>query len=84
MVMLLKDLLGYDVWSRRKLNMPNQALAPPYTPGFGRRPPVVAGRDALVDDVARVLDTDAEHPRFCRAPLMGVWDQEIPVEKLLK
>jgi hypothetical protein len=43
--------------------------APPYTPGFGRRPPVVAGRDALVDDVERVLDVGPEHPRFCRALL---------------
>ena len=49
--------------------MAKQALAPPYTPGFGRRPPVVAGRDALIDDVARVLETGPEHPRFCRALL---------------
>ena len=49
--------------------MANQAPAPPYTPGFGRRPPVVAGRDALVDDVARVLEVGPEHPRFCRAVL---------------
>ena len=47
--------------------MANQAPPPPYTPGFGRRPPVVAGRDALVDDVARVLEVGPEHPRFCRA-----------------
>ena len=47
--------------------MPNQALGPPYTPGFGRRPPVVAGRDALVDDMARVLEAGPGHPRFCRA-----------------
>ena len=33
--------------------MANQVPAPPYTPGFGRRPPVVAGRDALLDDVER-------------------------------
>ena len=45
------------------------ASRPPYTPGFGRRPPVVAGRDALVDDVARVLEVGPEHPRFCRALL---------------
>jgi AAA ATPase domain len=49
--------------------MANQLSAPPYTPGFGRRPPVVAGRDALVDDVVRVLETGPEHPRFCRALL---------------
>ena len=49
--------------------MANQVSAPPYTPGFGRRPPVVAGRDALVDDVARVLEVGPEHPRFCRALL---------------
>ena len=49
--------------------MANQVPAPPYTPGFGRRPPVVAGRDALVDDVARVLEVGPEHPRFCRALL---------------
>ena len=47
--------------------MANQVPAPPYTPGFGRRPPVVAGRDALLDDVARVLEAGPEHPRFCRA-----------------
>ena len=47
--------------------MANQVLAPPYTPGFGRRPPVVAGRDALIDDMARVLEAGPEHPRFCRA-----------------
>jgi hypothetical protein len=29
----------------------------------------VAGRDALVDDVARVLEAGPEHPRFCRAVL---------------
>ena len=49
--------------------MANQLPPPPYTPGFGRRPPVVAGRDALVDDVARVLEVGPEHPRFCRALL---------------
>ena len=49
--------------------MAKQVPAPPYTPGFGRRPPVVAGRDALVDDVARVLELGPEHPRFCRALL---------------
>jgi hypothetical protein len=49
--------------------MANPVPAPPYTPGFGRRPPVVAGRDALVDDVERVLDVGPEHPRFCRALL---------------
>ena len=49
--------------------MAKQVLAPPYTPGFGRRPPVVAGRDALVDDVERVLEAGPEHPRFCRALL---------------
>ena len=42
---------------------------PPYTPGFGRRPPVLAGRDALVDDLSRVLEAGPEHPRFCRALL---------------
>jgi hypothetical protein len=47
--------------------MANQVPAPPYTPGFGRRPPVVAGRDALVDDMARALEVGPEHPRFCRA-----------------
>ena len=49
--------------------MAKQVLAPPYTPGFGRRPPVVAGRDALLDDVERVLEVGPEHPRFCRALL---------------
>ncbi len=49
--------------------MTNRVLAPPYTPGFGRRPPVLAGRDALVDDLARVLEVGPEHPRFCRALL---------------
>ena len=49
--------------------MANQVPAPPYTPGFGRRPPVVAGRDALLDDVERVLEVGPEHPRFCRAIL---------------
>ena len=49
--------------------MANQASAPPYTPGFGRRPPVVAGRDALLNDMARVLEVGPEHPRFCRALL---------------
>ena len=49
--------------------MANQMPAPPYTPGFGRRPPVVAGRDALLDDVERVLEVGPEHPRFCRAIL---------------
>ena len=49
--------------------MANQLPAPPYTPGFGRRPPVVAGRDDLVDDMARVLEAGPEHPRFCRALL---------------
>ena len=49
--------------------MANQLPAPPYTPGFGRRPPVVAGRDALQDDVERVLKVGPEHPRFCRAIL---------------
>ena len=43
------------------------ASRPPYTPGFGRRPPVVAGRDALVDDMARVLEAGSGHPRFFRA-----------------
>ena len=42
---------------------------PPYTPGLGWRPPVVAGRDALVDDLSRVLKAGPEHPRFCRALL---------------
>ena len=46
-----------------------EAPLPPYTPGFGRRPPVVAGRDALVDDLSRVLEAGPEHPRFCRALL---------------
>ena len=46
-----------------------EASLPPYTPGFGRRPPVVAGRDALVDDLSRVLEAGPEHPRFCRALL---------------
>ena len=49
--------------------MANQVPAPPYTPGSGRRPPVVAGRDGLVDDVERVLGVGPEHPRFCRAIL---------------
>ena len=49
--------------------MAKQAPAPPYTPGFGRRPPVVAGRDALLDDTARALELGPEHPRFCRALL---------------
>ena len=49
--------------------MANPVLPPPYTPGFGRRPPVVAGRDALVDDMARVLEVGPEHPRFGRALL---------------
>jgi AAA ATPase domain len=49
--------------------MANQVPAPPYTPGFGRRPPVVAGRDGLADDVARVLEAGPGHPRFCRAIL---------------
>ena len=49
--------------------MANQVPAPPYTPGFGRRPPVVAGRDALLDDVERVVEGGPEHPRFCRALL---------------
>ena len=53
----------------KRLTMANQAPAPPYTPGFGRRPPVGAGRGALVDDVARVLEAGPEHPRFCRAIL---------------
>jgi hypothetical protein len=51
---------------------PNDTTAtslPPYTPGFGRRPPVLAGRDALVDDLSRVLEAGPEHPRFCRALL---------------
>ena len=51
--------------------MAKQVLAPPYTPGFGRRPPVVAGRDALIGDAARVLKAGPEHPRFCRALLGG-------------
>ena len=46
-----------------------KASLPPYTPGFGRRPPVVAGRDALVDDLAGVLEAGPGHPRFCRALL---------------
>ena len=57
---------------QRKLMAPNDTTAtslPPYTPGFGRRPPVVAGRDALVDDLSRVLEAGPEHPRFCRALL---------------
>lgn len=49
--------------------MPNQALPPPHTPGFGRRPPLVAGRDVLVDDLSRVLEAGPKHPRFCRALL---------------
>jgi hypothetical protein len=49
--------------------MANQVPAPPYTPGFGRRPPVVAGRDAPLDDVAQVLEFGPEHPRFCRSLL---------------
>ncbi len=49
--------------------MANQVLPPPYTPGFGRRPPVVAGRDALLDDLERVLEVGPKHPRFCRALL---------------
>jgi hypothetical protein len=49
--------------------MAKQVVAPPYTPGSGRRPPVVAGRDALIDDVGRVLELGPEHPRFCRAIL---------------
>jgi hypothetical protein len=49
--------------------MAKQVLAPPYTPGFGQRPPVVAGRDAVIDDAARVLEAGPEHPRFCRALL---------------
>jgi hypothetical protein len=53
----------------KRLTMANQEPAPPYTPGFGRRPPVVAGRDALVDDVARVMGAGPQHPRFCRALL---------------
>jgi hypothetical protein len=57
--------------SKKKPTMANQAPAPPYTPGFGRRPPVVAGRDALLDDVERVLEAGPEHPRFCRALLGG-------------
>ena len=46
-----------------------EASPPPYTPRIGSRPPVLAGRDALVDDVARVLEAGPEHPRFCRALL---------------
>ena len=49
--------------------MANQVPASPYTPGFGRRPPVVAGRDGLLDDVERVSEVGPEHPRFCRALL---------------
>lgn len=51
--------------------MANETLAPPYTPGFGRRPPVIAGRDALIDGIAQALEAGPQHPRFCLALLGG-------------
>jgi hypothetical protein len=40
---------------------------PPYTPGFGRRPRVVAGRDELVHSCFAPLRTGPRHPYFCSA-----------------
>jgi alanyl-tRNA synthetase len=48
--------------------MAKQVLPPPYTPGFGRRPPVVEGRDVLVDDVAGVLEVGLDSEVFYLFP----------------
>lgn len=45
--------------------MPNGA--PPYTPGFGLAPPLLAGRDVLLDDLYEAIRTGPAHPRFVSA-----------------
>jgi hypothetical protein len=42
-------------------------VEPPYTPGFGRRPRFVAGRDELVQACFSTLQTGPRHPFFCTA-----------------
>lgn len=44
-------------------------VPPPYTPGFGRRPPVLAGRDAILARTLRALTAGPAHPEFCSALL---------------
>ena len=54
--------------------------ASPYTPGFGRRPPVVAGRDTLLDDVERVLEVGPEyHPLLPGDPRQPGYRQDGPL-----
>ena len=46
---------------------------PALHPRFGRRPPIVAGRDALLDDTARALEVGPEHRASAvRCPVAGV------------
>jgi single-strand DNA-binding protein len=45
--------------------MANQVPDPPYTPGFGRRPPVVAGRDAPLAQASPLPNfSDADNRRW--------------------
>jgi hypothetical protein len=46
--------------------MPNGAGVP-YTPGFGLVPPVLAGRDQLLDDLYEAIAAGPGHPRFVSA-----------------
>lgn len=46
--------------------MPN-VVAVPYTPGFGLTPPVLAGRDLLLDDLYEAIQAGPGHPRFVSA-----------------
>ncbi|MGH9120650.1 MAG: AAA family ATPase, partial [Acidimicrobiales bacterium] len=42
---------------------------PPYTPGFGRQPPTLAGREVLIAREMRALRAGPAHPEFCVAYL---------------
>lgn len=40
---------------------------PPYTPGFGLSPPILAGRDEVLDEVMGALRSGPRHPQFVSA-----------------
>jgi hypothetical protein len=44
-------------------------ITAPYTPGFGRQPLVLAGRDAILDRAARAIQSGPGHPDFVFALL---------------
>jgi hypothetical protein len=45
------------------------AIRPPYTPSFGISPPILAGRDDLLNDAMASLHVGPRDPRFCFALL---------------